>query len=178
MCFEGFRYARLAVEEQEASIYSAIWTPTSYDSKLGDDKSDVYFVGNDEYSNMAVVELSECPSSDAPWMEEIGISRLSLAEMAASSAAELPTVLVVPLALCSESSRADNCSIVEKCLLLLQTLAVQVRGASDGTKRQICFWTRNTEASWVGDTEEGMNIAADEHSSLLGASIWGCLIGD
>ena len=126
-----------------------------------------------ESSDVTLVQLGGCLPFSTQLTEEIGASTLSLADIQALTAEELPTNLVVPLALSTESNQADSTAVVEECLLLLQTLAVTLRGVRDGITRQICFWTCNAEGPWVDSTEEGDDIAVNEYSSLVGASVWG-----
>ena len=98
---------------------------------------------------------------------------MSLSTITALGADEVPTTLIVPLAFCSKSKRADSSSVIEECLILLQTLAVNLRGAATGINHQICFLTRNAEGPWIDDAEEGLDIATNECTSLVGAGIWG-----
>ena len=121
------------------------------------------------------MELSGCLPFSTPWLEEISAATMSLSDTISLCADEIPTILVVPLAFWTESSRADSSSIVEDSLLLLQTLALKLRGASVGTTRHIFCWTDNAEGLWVDDTEEGASISTNEYSTLVGGSVRGLM---
>ena len=109
---------------------------------------------------------------------DISAPTISLSAITVLCVDEIPTTLIVPLAFCSESRRADSSSVIEECLLLLQTLALKLKGAADGINHQICFLTRNAEEPWLDNTEEGPDIATNECSSLVGAGIWGMVRSD
>ena len=117
------------------------------------------------------MELSGCLPFSTSWLEEISASTMSLSDTISLCADEIPTILVVPLAFWTESSRADSSSVVEDCLLLLQTLALKFRGASVSTTRHICLCTHNAEGPWIDNTEEGASMFMNEYSSLVGGSI-------
>jgi len=174
MSFESFHYARLTVEEQDASMYSSEWIQSSCTIGLDDVKKDAYLAGNHERSSMTVVQLCGCPPLSAPCMNGTGASIMSVSDLTVLDADEIPSVLVVYTAPLTESSTPHSGSIVEKCLLLLQKLVVILKGASDGIVRQIFFLTHNAEGPCVHGTE-GIYNSALEYSSLVGGTIWGMI---
>jgi hypothetical protein len=164
--FDGFRYARLGVSDPEAAMFAAKWIESSHDRVIEESPSENVF-NHDGYS-MAVIQLSGCST---PVLDEESNCSLTftVSEIEALDADKIPATIIVPILAATEASKVDSSSVVEECILLLQTLSAKVRGQSDDMNRQICFLTHNAEGPSFGSV--GNEVL--ECSSLIGASIWG-----
>ncbi|KAL9188495.1 LOW QUALITY PROTEIN: hypothetical protein ACHAXT_006873 [Thalassiosira profunda] len=169
MSVEGLRFSRLGVAPPEASMYAAGWIEAG--------KPEVNTGGDATVAGRSVsmVQLSSCIPIHPTVTNEIITSTLSLSDIRDLSTDELPSTLVIPLALSAEAGRVDSSGVLEECALLLQNLVASLKDATDGTARQICFWTCNAEGPWAGSTATGAEtgVAAHDVDSLIGASVWG-----
>ncbi|KAL7542765.1 hypothetical protein ACHAXR_013097 [Thalassiosira sp. AJA248-18] len=175
LSYEGLQAAKLrSFIKPEPSMYTTKWVHSSADFDAEN------AIGS--YDSLAIIELAGCLSFDTSLLpEELDFSVLSVSDIGSLGADQIPSTLIVAVSpVWTEFSRADDNSLIEECLLFLQTLVLKLRDATcadDGITRQVCFWTRNAGGPYVhgveSKIEDGGGSIIDDFSSVVVGSILG-----
>ena len=111
---------KLPVPQLNGLLYTTTWI----ESKFSDTKSQGF---NHAEQYFTVVKLSECPEPNKDLIDDLGALSMIPSEINSLLVNEIPPVLLIPLFDISDS--ASSSSILEQCLLLLQTLSAKLSRA-------------------------------------------------
>merc|ERR1712176_682323 len=100
-------------------------------------------------------------------MDGAKIVTIAVDDVDSQSGDMLPTTFVLPISNLKQNIQADNGSMLEEILLLLQNVS-----KFNDTPRCVCFWTCNAVGPWTVNGPD-QNESENESSLLVGGSVLG-----